>query len=98
MRAYRSGHRGAATCRRAIAPRAVGRPPDLLGHRTNYILTASRWPIEAVVKSREFEVPYLERVLATVIDVDGEELELVNTHVPDGSSHGWRKVEHFEGL
>lgn len=62
------------------------------------MLTASRWPIKTVVKPSEFEVPYLERVLAVVIDLEGEPLELINTHVPDGSGHGWRKVEHFEGL
>jgi endonuclease/exonuclease/phosphatase family metal-dependent hydrolase len=70
----------------------------LVGERTNYVLTASRLPIAAVVRASEFEVPYGERVLGVVIDVDGRPLELVNTHVPDGSGNGWRKVEHFEGL
>ena len=37
-------------------------------------------------------------VLSALVVVDGHELELVNTHVPNGSSNGFRKVEHFEGL
>lgn len=43
-------------------------------------------------------MPFPDLVLSALVVVDGRELELVNTHVPNGSSNGFRKVEHFEGL
>jgi endonuclease/exonuclease/phosphatase family metal-dependent hydrolase len=68
------------------------------GGRTNFVFVASRWPIVSVENPHSFEVPFHARVIAVTLDVDGHALRVINTHVPDGSSHGWRKVEHFEGL
>src|SRR5918999_1957074 len=74
----------------------------LVGDRTNFLLVASRHPMAPTGRRRspslEFEVPFPELVLSALVIVDGHELELVNTHVPNGSSNGFRKVEHFEGL
>jgi endonuclease/exonuclease/phosphatase family metal-dependent hydrolase len=76
----------------------ISHTQEQLGGRTNFVLVASRWPIVEVEKSHRFEVPFFERVLAVTLEVDGHPLQLINTHVPDGSSNGWRKAEHFEGL
>lgn len=75
----------------------------LVGDRKNFLLTASAYPVVMPPSrrppSRAFEVPFPELVLSVVLRVDSQhELELVNTHVPNGSSNGYRKVEHFEGL
>jgi exodeoxyribonuclease III len=64
--------------------------------RRNFLLTASRYPMTEVPLVNQ--VPYPERLLMTTISANGRDLTLINTHVPDGSGHGWRKVEHFEGL
>jgi exonuclease III len=74
----------------------------LVGDRTNFLLVASRHPMAPAGRRRspslDFEVPFPELVLSALVVVDGHELELINTHVPNGSSNGFRKVEHFEGL
>ena len=70
---------------------------DVIGERTYCNLVASRWPL-ARLATKLFDLPHPERHLAVVVEHEGGELELHNTHVPDGSGHGWRKVEHFEGL
>ncbi len=72
---------------------------DFMGpRRINFCLVASRWPILNLEEPSAFCVPHPERVLAVTIDVDGHPLQLVNTHVLDGSSYKWGKIDHFEGL
>ena len=59
---------------------------------------ASRWPLTAIAPA-EFNVPWQERVLSCLVDVPTlGRVELHNTHVPPGSSNGWIKIEHMEGL
>jgi exonuclease III len=76
----------------------------LVGDRTNFLVTACKFsPVTSRAKRRapslDFEVPFPELVLSVVLSIDDHyQLELVNTHVPNGSSNGYRKVEHFEGL
>jgi exonuclease III len=70
----------------------------LVGRRRNFLITASRHPVVRVEPASAVAVPYPERLQTVTVNVDGVELQLTNTHVPDGSSHGWRKVEHFEAL
>ena len=77
----------------------------LVGDRTNFLLTASKYPCVTSPQDRrrspslDFEVPFPELVLSVVLKIDDDhELELINTHVPNGSGNGYRKVEHFEGL
>ena len=77
---------------------AVVSTQHLVGERTNFVLTASRHPIVEVAPAKAFSVPFSERLLSTTLDVGGRRIELLNTHVPDGSGNGWRKVEHFEAL
>ena len=78
---------------------AVVATQHLVGERTNFVLTASRHPIVEVAPAKAFSVPFSR---AASLDDDstsvGGAIELLNTHVPDGSGNGWRKVEHFEAL
>jgi exonuclease III len=70
----------------------------LLGERHNFLLVASRWPLEAR-PARVFEVPFAELVLSALVDVPRlGPLELTTTHVPNGSGNGFRKIEHLEAL
>jgi len=45
-----------------------------------------------------FPVPWQERVLSATIRVPSGRVEITTTHVPPGSSNGWIKIEHLEGL
>jgi exonuclease III len=71
---------------------------DLADGRRNFLLTASRYPIAEVESILGKGFPYPERLLSTRLRTRRGDFTLLNTHVPDRSAHGWRKVEHFEGL
>jgi len=71
---------------------------DLIGEQRYGVLVASKWPIERL-PTRGVEVPYPARFMSALVSpATVPPFELHCTHVPDGSGHGWRKVEHFEGL
>jgi exonuclease III len=74
-------------------------PADFVpsGPRRYGLLTASRYPLTPELPGR-FPVPWPERVLTTTAVIGGEAVELHVTHVPPGSSNGWVKIEHLEGL
>ncbi|MEO6923013.1 MAG: endonuclease/exonuclease/phosphatase family protein [Bryocella sp.] len=74
-------------------------PPDFqpYGPRKYGQITASRHPLTATAPEH-FPVPWPERVLSVLINCDGDELEVHNTHVPPGSSNGWIKVGVLEGI
>ena len=60
-------------------------------------LTASRFPLTPVPVG-EFEVPWTERVLTSILDLGGTELTIHNAYIPTGSGHGWIKIETLEGI
>lgn len=66
--------------------------------RINFGLTASRWPIIEVEQPEAIKVPHPERVLAVTIEAQDQRLQVINTHVLDGSSYEWGKIEHLEAL
>lgn len=70
---------------------------ELVGGRKYGVLLASRWPVQALSPT-EFPIPWPERVVSAVIDVPWGEIECHNVHLPAGVSHGYIKVETFEGI
>jgi exonuclease III len=70
---------------------------ELVGGRKYCVLLASRWPAQTLPPS-EFSVPWPERVVSAVIDAPWGEIECHNAHLPAGVSHGYIKVETFEGI
>ncbi len=70
----------------------------LVGPRRYGQLIASRWPLWALPQT-EFVIPWRERVLSCVVAVPKlGPVEIHNTHVPPGSSNGWTKIRHLEGV
>lgn len=70
----------------------------LVGPRRYGQLIASRWPLRALSPT-EFAIPWRERVLSGAITVPKlGQIEVHNTHVPPGSSNGWTKIRHLEGV
>ncbi|MGI8565438.1 MAG: endonuclease/exonuclease/phosphatase family protein [Pyrinomonadaceae bacterium] len=62
-----------------------------------FALIASRWPL-TVLSNDAFRVPFPESVFAAVVSNPTTDFELHTTHIPPGSSHGWVKIETFEGI
>lgn len=70
----------------------------LVGPRRYGQLIASRWPLSPLPPS-DFAIPWRERVLSCAITVPKlGGVEVHNTHVPPGSSNGWTKIRHLEGV
>jgi exonuclease III len=67
------------------------------GPRRYGLALASRLSIVAHDPER-FPVPWQERVLSAAVEVPHGCIEITTTHVPPGSSNGWIKIEHLEGL
>jgi len=65
----------------------------LTGARRYGLLVAARFPIKPLTEPR-FAVPWPERI----IGVQGGGVQIFTTHLPPGSSNGWKKIETFEGL
>lgn len=65
----------------------------LVTNRRNFLLVASKVGLRPV--DGWIEVPFPELVLPVVL---GNEVELVATHVPNGSTYGMKKIEHLEAL
>ncbi len=70
---------------------------QLRGGRRYGVLTALRWPLEALPEV-ECAVPWSERTLSVSAETPRGEVELHNVHLPAGVSHGFIKVETFEGI
>jgi exonuclease III len=70
----------------------------LVGERTYFLLLAHGGRQVERKPARSFEVPHPELVLSLLIELYGEALKVITTHVPNGSANGWRKVEHLEGV
>jgi endonuclease/exonuclease/phosphatase family metal-dependent hydrolase len=70
----------------------------LVGPRRYGQLIASRWPLSAL-PPKDFAIPWRERVLSCVVaHPKVGSIELHVTHVPPGSSNGWTKIRHLEGI
>ncbi len=70
---------------------------QFVGGRKHGVLLASKWPLRALPPS-EFPVPWPERIVSALVDSPWGEIECHNAHLPAGVSHGWIKVETFEGI
>jgi endonuclease/exonuclease/phosphatase family metal-dependent hydrolase len=77
--------------------RLAPEPQLLQGPRRYGELIASRSALTPLDPSA-FDVPWPERILSALLHTKGGDVELHTTHVPVGVSHGWIKIEHFEGL
>lgn len=75
----------------------AGGHPANTGPRRYGQLVACRWPLHALSPAH-VAVPWPERVLSVVVESPFDEMELHTTGVPPGSTNGWVKVEHLEGL
>ncbi len=69
----------------------------LTGPRKYTQITAARWPIRGWPEGA-FNVPWRERVLSAEIQSPAGGIEFHTTHVPPGSSHGWKKIDHCRGI
>ena len=67
------------------------------GPRRYGLVLAARFPL-IPRDPRRFHVPWPERVLSATVCLPHRRVEITTTHVPPGSSNGWIKVEHLEGL
>lgn len=70
---------------------------ERVGGRKYSVLTASRWPLKALAPSY-FDIPWPERVLSVIVHSPYGAVECHNAHLPAGVSHGWIKIETFEGI
>ncbi len=70
---------------------------ELVEGRKYSVLMASRWPVRALPPT-EFPVPWPERIVSAVVGSPWGQIECHNAHLPAGVSHGWIKVETFEGI
>lgn len=69
----------------------------LVGHRKYGQIIASRYRLQ-VLPPLDFPVPWPERVLSGVVDIEGQPVELHTTHIPPGRGNGWIKIQTFEGI
>lgn len=61
-------------------------------------LTASRWPLRRWSWDDPSPAPWPELLLATEVQAPSLRFLVVNAHIPNGSSHGWWKVDTFAAL
>ncbi len=60
-------------------------------------LIASKYPIQPQ-SPKLINVPWQERVLSSMISIDGINIIFHTTHIPPGSSNGWVKIEMISGI
>jgi len=70
---------------------------ELTGPRRYGILVASRWPIDSV-DQHSLVIPWRERLVSTLIHSPNIDFEFHVAHIPPGASHGWLKIDTFEGI
>ena len=66
--------------------------------RSYFNLIASRWPLLVGVPGFDIDIPFPESVLSVTVNSPYGSIALHTVHIPPGSSHGWIKIETFEGL
>ena len=72
-------------------------PDKLVGARRRCLLIASRWQLEPL-DQKDLDMPWKERLLSTMVHHPRQYFELHAAYIPPGSSHGWLKIETFEGI
>lgn len=71
---------------------------QLKGGRQLGEMIASRWELKQIA-STEFGTPWPEKVLSVLIDEKPwGKVEIHTVHLPNGSNHGWTKIEMFEAI
>ena len=61
-------------------------------------LTASRWPLTRWAWEDPSPAPWPELLLATEVAAPSLRFLVVNAHIPNGSNHGWWKIDTFDAL
>jgi exonuclease III len=61
------------------------------------VLIASWWPLEPLPPT-DFEFLWHERVLSVVVQTPWGPIECHTAHLPAGVSHGWKKIDTFNGI
>ena len=56
----------------------------------------SRWPL--TILDRFIDVPYPELTLSMLIHAPYGDIQFHCVHIPNGSSHGWEKIDSFEAI
>ena len=69
----------------------------LKGPRRLGVLIATNYDLKTRSQN-EFEINWIERILAADITTPHETIEFYNTYIPPGSSNRWKKIETLEGL
>jgi len=70
---------------------------ELIGPRKYGILIASRWPLDPIDQS-SLKIKWPERLVSVLIHFPKMKFEFHVAHIPCGASHGWLKIETFEGI
>ncbi|WP_068256738.1 endonuclease/exonuclease/phosphatase family protein [Janibacter corallicola] len=61
-------------------------------------LTVSRWPLDPWTWRDPSPAPWPELLLATQVRAPSLRFLVVNAHIPNGSNHGWWKIDTFHSL
>jgi exonuclease III len=70
---------------------------NFTGPRRYGILIASRWPLEPV-DQYFLKIPWHERLISVLVRSPRVNFEFHVAHIPCGASHGYLKIETFEGI
>ena len=82
-------------------PTAMRKLPPVrrLKRRIYQCLIASRWPVTAGGDRWRRRAPYPELMARATVSVpDEEDIDVFTAHIPNGSNHGWRKIDAFNVL
>ena len=61
-------------------------------------LTVSRWPLDPWTWRDPSSAPWPEFLLAAQVRAPSLQFLVVNAHIPNGSNHGWWKIDTFHSL
>lgn len=59
---------------------------------------ASRWRLEPHKVGWAPGSPWHQLLARATVTVDGTEVDVLSSHIPNGSGNGWRKIDTFEAL
>ena len=82
-------------------PTALRKPTQVerLKRKEYQCLIASRWPVAAAGNRWRRRAPYPELLArATLSTPDEQKIDVFTAHIPNGSGHGWRKIDTFNVL
>jgi len=74
-----------------------GSNSGLTGPRRYGILVASRWSLNSI-NQHSLKIPWSERLVSVLIHSPNVDFEFHVAHIPPGASHGWLKIDTFEGI